>query len=252
MSKIALITGANRGLGKAYALGLAKAGVDLIVTYRGDSAKIAPLLDEAKQLGVTAVALELDSSDVASFDAFAGAVREALSSTWQRDSFDYLVNNAGIGAPSSIAEQTVEALDELYSVNFRGVVMLTQKLLPLVADDGGKILNFSTGLARFTGDGVYAAYGSLKGAIEVFTRYLAKEVGPRGISANTVAPGATATEFAGGGLLSEQAATHLAAQNVQGRMGQPEDIAGAVVALLTAETNWITAQRIEVSGGQSI
>ena len=248
MTSIALITGANRGLGRAYALGLAAAGVDLIVTYRGAATKIAPVLAEIGQLGATAVALPLDTADVASFDAFAAEVRDALRDTWRRDSSDYLVNNAGIGPAAPVAQTPVEMLDEVYNVNFRGVFMLTQKLLPLVADNGGKILNFSTGLARFVG-GPYAAYGSLKAGLEVFTRYLAQEAGPRGISANVIAPGPVATEFGGGVLLSEEAGAHLGSVTARGRIGQPEDIAGVVVALLTGRTDWVTAQRIEVSGG---
>jgi NAD(P)-dependent dehydrogenase (short-subunit alcohol dehydrogenase family) len=253
MSKIALITGANRGLGRASALALAEADVDLIITYRSNADEAASVVDEAVKLGRTAVAFQLDVGKLEQFDAFTSSVSAALAENWGRDSFDYLVNNAGVGLGGSIADTTVEAFDELLNVHFRGVFFLTQKLLPLIADHDGKIINLSTGLARFTGDGGYSAYASMKGAIEVFTRYLAKEVGPRGITANVVAPGATGTDF-GGGMMrdNEQVRAYLSSQNVMGRMGRPEDIGGLIATLLTGETSWVTAQRIEVSGGMLI
>ena len=251
MSKIALITGANRGLGRATALALAAADVDLIITYRSNAEEAASVVEEVVKLGRRAVAFQLDTGRLEEFDGFATSVTEALAAEWQRDSFDYLVNNAGVGHAGSIAETPVEIFDELLNVHFRGVFFLTQKLLPLVAD-GGKIVNLSTGLSRFVGDG-YAAYASMKGAIEVFTRYLAKEVGPRGISANVVAPGATATDF-GGGMVrdNDQVRDYLAGQIAMGHVGHPEDIGGVIAMLLTTPTNWITAQRIEASGGQSL
>jgi NAD(P)-dependent dehydrogenase (short-subunit alcohol dehydrogenase family) len=252
MPKIALITGGNRGLGRSTALTLAGAGVDLIITYRTNAAEAAEVVDEVKRLGRTAVAFPLDAGKVETFEAFGSRVRAALREHWDRDTFDYLVNNAGVGIGATIAETTVDVFDELLNVHFRGVYFLTQQLLPLIADHG-KIINLSTGLARFTGEGMYAAYASMKGAIEVFTRYLAKEAGPRGITANVVAPGPTGTDFAGGVLRdNEQVRAHLSGQNAMGRMGRPEDIGGLITTLLTGETGWVTAQRIEASGGMLI
>ena len=249
MSKIALITGANRGLGRACALALAEAGVDLIITYRSNADEAADVVEQATKLGRTAVAFKLDTGKLEQFDGFASAVTAALTENWGRDNFDYLVNNAGIGLVGSIADTRVEDFDELLNVHFRGVFFLTQKLLPLIADRHGKIINFSTGLARFTTDG-YSAYASMKGAVEVFTRYLAKEVGPRGITANVVAPGPIGTDF-GGGMLrdNDEVRAFVSTQTAMGRVGRPEDIGGVIAALLTGETSWITAQRIEASGG---
>ncbi|MDP9797258.1 NAD(P)-dependent dehydrogenase (short-subunit alcohol dehydrogenase family) [Catenuloplanes nepalensis] len=252
MPEIALITGGNRGLGRAYALALAEAGVDLILTYRTPAKDaIEAVLAEARGLGRTAVAIPLDTREINTFDQFTATVREALRTTWERDDFDFLLNNAGTGPGATIADTTVEMVDEVFAVHFRGPFFLTQKLLPLIAD-GGRILNFSTGLSRFTGEGLYSAYGAMKGAVEVFTRYLAKEVAPRGISANVIAAGATATEFAGGGLLDENVGAYIGTQTARGRIGRPADIAGVVVAMLTGDTGWVTAQRIEASGGMLI
>jgi NAD(P)-dependent dehydrogenase (short-subunit alcohol dehydrogenase family) len=252
MSAIALITGANRGLGRATALALAEAGVDLIITYRSNAEQAAEVVEHATKLGRTAIALQLDTGKLEGFDAFKVALTGALTEKWGRDSFDYLVNNAGVGIAGSIAETPVEAFDEMLNVHFRGVFFLTQTLLPVIAD-GGRIINLSTGLARFVGNGSYAAYASMKGAVEVFTRYLAQEVGPRGISANVVAPGATATEFGGGALRdNDQVRGHLAGQIAMGHVGNPEDIGATITSLLTSKANWITAQRIEASGGQSL
>jgi NAD(P)-dependent dehydrogenase (short-subunit alcohol dehydrogenase family) len=252
MPTIALITGGNRGLGRSTALALAGAGVDVIITYRSNAAEAAAVVDEVKQLGRTAVAFALDAAQVETFDAFGMRVRAALRETWDRDTFDYLVNNAGVGIGASIADTTVEVFDELLNVHFRGVYFLTQRLLPLIADHG-KIINLSTGLARFSGEGGYAAYAAMKGAIEVFTRYLAKEVGPRGITANVVAPGPVGTDFGGGVLRdNEQVRAHLSGQNAMGRMGRPDDIGGFITTLLTGDTGWVTAQRIEASGGMLI
>src|SRR3954470_22019978 len=186
MSKIALITGGNRGLGRATAEALIAAGVDVVYTYRDDPGE-----------KIDAVALKLTVGDLDAYPAFVESLREVLRDRFGRKDFDFLINNAGVGRAGKIADTTVEAFDEMMNVHFRGMFFLTQRLLPLVAD-GGRIVNLSTGLARFTGEGVYAAYGSIKGAVEVFTRYLARELGPRNISVNVVAPGATATDFGGG------------------------------------------------------
>jgi NAD(P)-dependent dehydrogenase (short-subunit alcohol dehydrogenase family) len=238
MSKIALITGGNRGLGRATAEHLIDAGVEVIYTYRSDPGE-----------KIDAVALQLNVGDLDSYPRFVEELQQVLRDRFGREDFDFLVNNAGVGHAASIADTTVEAFDEMMNVHFRGVFFLTQKLLPLIAD-GGRIVNVSTGLARFTGEGIYAAYGSMKGAIEVFTRYLAKELGPRRISANVIAPGATGTEFGGGALRdNEQVRAHLSNVIAMGRVGEPTDIAGAITGLLGDGMGWITGQRIEASGG---
>ena len=185
-TKIALITGGNRGLGRATALALAGTGTDVILTYRSNADEAAAVVDEITARGRRAVALRLDTTDVA-FDGFVDAVRAALKETWDRDTFDHLVNNAGIAASTPLGETTSETLDSLFAVHVKGVFLLTQALVPLLAD-GGRIVNTSSGLARFTGPG-YSAYGAMKGAVEVLTRYWAQELGPRGITVNVVAPG---------------------------------------------------------------
>jgi NAD(P)-dependent dehydrogenase (short-subunit alcohol dehydrogenase family) len=241
MPKIALITGGNRGLGRATADALIAAGVEVIYTYRENPGE-----------KIDAVALKLTVGDLDSYPAFVTELRQVLHDRFGRDDFDFLVNNAGVGIGGKVADFPVEAFDELVNVHFRGMFFLTQALLPVIAD-GGRIINLSTGLARFTGDGSYAAYGAVKGAVEVFTRYLAKELGPRGISVNVVAPGATGTDFAGGAMReNDQVRNYLATQNVMGRMGEPEDVSGAIATLLTGNIGWMTAQRIEVSGGMLI
>ncbi|GIM92491.1 SDR family NAD(P)-dependent oxidoreductase [Paractinoplanes toevensis] len=238
MSKIALITGGNRGLGRATAEALIADGVEVIYTYRDDPGE-----------KIDAVALRLTVGDLDSYPAFVEELRGVLRDRFGREDFDFLINNAGVGKAGKVADFSVEDFDELVNVHFRGVFFLTQKLLPVIKD-GGRIINLSTGLARFTGDGIYAAYGSVKGAIEVFTRYLAKELGPRRISVNVVAPGATGTDFGGGALRDNEAVrSHISGQIAFGRLGEPEDIAGVMVAMLADNTKWITGQRIEASGG---
>ena len=250
-NKIALITGANRGLGRASALRLAEDGVDLIITYRSHADEAAAVVDAAVKLGRSAVAFQLDTGRVESFEAFAGEVSGALLDGWGRETFDFLVNNAGGAAAAPISEMSLEGFDELMNVHFRGVYFLTQKLLPLLAD-GGRIINISTGLTRFAGPG-RSAYAAMKGAVEVFTRYLAKELGPRRITANTVAPGPVANDFGGGAIRNnEQLRALLDSQTALGRVGESEDIGGVIAALLSEHTGWINAQRIEASGGTLI
>lgn len=246
--RIALITGGSRGLGKSTALKVAGQGTDVILTYRTSRAEAEAVVAQIEALGRIAVALPLDVADSHGFDAFAMQVREALARHWQREQFDFLVNNAGGAEHVSFADTTEAQFDELMNVHFKGVFFLTQKLLPLLAD-GGRIINISSGLARFALPG-YAAYASMKGAIEVFTRYLAKELGPRGIAANVVAPGAIATDFGGGAVRDNaQLNAFVASQTALGRVGQPDDIGGVVASLLTPANGWINAQRIEASGG---
>jgi len=245
---IALITGGSRGLGRSSALHLARAGVDSVVTYRVERAEADAVVAEIEALGRRAVALQLDTGDHASFPAFAERLARALADTWQRDTFDVLINNAGGSLHASIAETTEEQFDGIFDVHVKGVFFLTQRLLPLLAD-GGQIVNLSSGLARFTfaGSGAYAA---AKGAVEVLTRYLALELGERGITVNTIAPGAIATDFSGGMVRDDpQLQAAISAQTALGRVGQPDDVGAAVAALVTSGSRWITGERIEVSGG---
>lgn len=244
---IALITGASRGLGKQAALALAARGVDLIITYRSQADEAAAVVAEAIALGVQAHALPLDVADSSSFAAFARQVQEQLS-TWQRQQIDFLVNNAGIGIHAAIEQTTEQQFDTLFNIHLKGMFFLTQQLLPLIRD-GGRILNLSSGLTRFALPG-YAAYAAMKGGVEVLTRYLARELGPRGIAVNVVAPGAIETDFGGGVVRDNQAVNDfIASQTALGRVGQPEDIGGVIAALLSSDSRWINAQRIEASGG---
>jgi len=245
---IAIVTGASRGLGRSMALKLAERGSDLILTYRSGAAEAGQVVAQIEALGRRAVALQLDVADSRNFPALAGQVKEALARVWQREHFDHLVNNAGIGIHASFAETTEEQFDSLVAVHLKSTFFLSQRLLPLIAD-GGRIVNISSGLARFSMPG-YAAYGAMKGGIEVLTRYMAKELGPRGIAVNVVAPGAIETDF-GGGVVRDNAQMNsaIAAQTALGRVGLPDDIGGAVSALLMPENRWISGQRIEVSGG---
>jgi NAD(P)-dependent dehydrogenase (short-subunit alcohol dehydrogenase family) len=246
-TKIAIITGGSRGLGRNTAFAVAARGIDVIFTYRTNKAEAEKVAAEIKALGRKALALQLDTGDSASFPAFAETIAAALRD-WGRTHFDYLVNNAGHSAPGLIATMSEADFDGLYQVHFKGVVFLTQKLLPLIAD-GGRIVNLSSGLARFSLPG-YAAYASMKGAIEVFTRYLAKELGSRGIAANIVAPGAIETDF-GGGAVRDNADLNkfVASVTAMGRVGVPDDIGPMIATLLADENRWLTGQRIEVSGG---
>lgn len=246
--KIALVTGGSRGLGRNTALQLAARGVDVILTYRSRRGEADATVAEIERLGARAVALSLDVADSASFPGFAAQVREQLASRWQRQRFDHLVNNAGIGIHAPFAETTEAQFDELMNIQLKGPFFLTQALLPLLAD-GGRIVNVSTGLTRFALPG-YAAYAAMKGAVEVLTRYLAKELGPRGIAVNVVAPGAIETDF-GGGVVRDvkELNTFIASQTALGRVGRPDDIGMVIAALLSDDNRWVNAQRIEASGG---
>lgn len=249
--KIALITGSSRGLGKSTALNLAKKGVDVIVTYHRNAKEAANVVAEITALGATAVSLQLDTADTKTFDSFAAQVQQLLQNTWQTEHFDFLVNNAGTGLYASFAETTEEDFDHLMNIHVKGVFFLTQKLLPLI-NDGGRIVNLSTGLTRIILPG-YAAYASMKGAMETLTKYMAKELGSRRIAVNIVAPGAIETDFGGGGVRDNPDVNqYLAEQTALGRVGLPDDIGGAIASLLSADNQWVNAQRIEVSGGQSI
>lgn len=246
--RIAIITGGSRGLGKSAALKLAERGTGVIITWLSREKEALEVVREIEQKGVKAVALQLNVADSASFSAFVQSVKQALKTVWQRDSFDYLLNNAGTGIDVPFEEVSAEQVDEQFNIHFKGPFLLTQQLLPLIKD-GGRILNVSSGLARFTlpGNSVYAA---MKGAMEVLTRYQAKELGARGISVNIIAPGAIETDF-GGGVVRDNAQVnqHVASQTALGRVGLPDDIGHAVAALLSDDLAWMTSQRVEVSGG---
>ncbi|MDQ7955368.1 MAG: SDR family oxidoreductase [Rhodocyclaceae bacterium] len=245
---IALITGGSRGLGRNAALHLARAGIDIVLTYRSSAGEAQAVVQEIEALGRRAVALPLDVSQSKSFGDFAAALKQALATTWQRERFDHLVNNAGIGVNAPIAQTTEAQFDELVAVHLKGPFFLTQVLLPLI-EDGGRILNVSSGLARFALPG-YGAYAAMKGGIEVLTRYLAKELGPRGIAVNVIAPGAIETDFGGGAVRdNKDLNAAIAAQTALGRVGLPDDIGGAIAALLQPGNGWMTGQRVEVSGG---
>ncbi|MCB1680489.1 MAG: SDR family oxidoreductase [Alphaproteobacteria bacterium] len=246
--KIALITGGSRGLGKNMARHLAAKGTDLIFTYNSRKDEADKLVGEITATGRKAAALQLDVTKHGTFGAFAETVKQTLQENWNRADFDFLVNNAGMGMHASIMETTPEQFDLMVNAHLKAPFFLTQKLLP-VMKDGGRIVNISSGLARFSYPN-FAAYAMMKGGLEVFTRYLARELGARGISANTIAPGAIETDF-GGGMVRDNAELNkmIASQTPLGRVGLPDDIGGAVAALLSGDCNWINGQRIEVSGG---
>ena len=251
MTTIALVTGASRGLGRNTALSVARRGGDVVLTYqsRGEEAQAA--VAEIAAMGRKAVALQLDTGNVAGFAPFANRLRTALRDTWQRDTFDHLVNNAGHGTYATIEQTTEAQFDDLVNVHFKGVFFLAQTLLPLLAD-GGRLVNLSSGLTRTCFPG-YAAYAAVKGAVEVVTRYMAKELGGRGIAVNTVAPGAIETDFGGGGVRDNPDVNKLFADmTALGRAGLPDDIGPMIASLLKEDNRWVNAQRIEVSGGQGI
>jgi NAD(P)-dependent dehydrogenase (short-subunit alcohol dehydrogenase family) len=246
--RIALITGGNRGIGRSTALALAAKGVDSVITYRSHAEEAEAVVAELQGLGRSAAALQLDVGDSAGFEAFAATLTETLEATWGRETFDYLVNNGGNSSNSSFAEVTEEEFDRLVDIHYKGVFFLTQRLVDLIAD-GGAIVNISSGLARFTYPN-RIAYGSVKGAVEVLTRYLAAELGPRGIKVNVVAPGAVATDFSGGVIRDNPAYQEaIAAQTALGRHAVADDIGPVIASLLGDDNRWVTGQRIEASGG---
>jgi NAD(P)-dependent dehydrogenase (short-subunit alcohol dehydrogenase family) len=250
-NKIALVTGGSRGLGKSTVLKLAEKGVDSIFTYLSKSDEANKVVAEVEKIGQKASALALDAGRVSSFPDFSKQVKVALQQHWQRETFDFLVNNAGFGVHAAFSETTEAQFDQLMNVHFKGVFFLTQTLLPLI-NDGGRIVNVSSGLARFSLPG-YAAYASMKGAVEVLTRYMAKELGARKITVNSVAPGAIETDFGGGVVRDNQELNQMiASQTALGRVGLPDDIGGMIAVLLSAENGWINGQRIEVSGGMFV
>lgn len=249
--KIAIVTGGSRGLGKNAIEKLAKNNVDIILTYHSQANAAQAVVQLVDALGGKAVALQLNTGESGSFDAFVAQVKSQLQQVWQRDTFDLLVNNAGVGLHESFADTTEEQFDLMMNVHLKGPFFLTQKLLPLMAD-GGRILNVSSGLARFALPGS-SAYAIMKGAIEVLTRYQAKELGARGITANVLAPGAIETDFSGGMVRDNPEVNKIVSGNTAlGRAGLPDDIGGMVAMMLSDEAGWMTAQRVEASGGMFI
>jgi NAD(P)-dependent dehydrogenase (short-subunit alcohol dehydrogenase family) len=247
-NKIALVTGGSRGLGKNMAIALATKGINVIITYNSQKDDALAVVAEIEKMGQKAAALQLNTGRVNSFDAFYSHLSGTLQSHFQTDRFDFLVNNAGNGLTKPFADTTEAEFDELMNIHFKGVYFLTQKALGFM-NDGGRIINISSGLARFSYPGS-SAYGSLKGAIEVFTRYLAKELGARGIAANVVAPGPIATDFNGGRVRDNEALNkQLASVTALGRVGLPDDIGAVVAFLCTEEARWLNGQRLEASGG---
>ncbi|WP_328821810.1 SDR family NAD(P)-dependent oxidoreductase [Nesterenkonia haasae] len=255
-TRIALVTGGNRGIGRATAEALASDGTNIVLTYRSHEEEAEEVLRLLRGRGCRAEALRLDTSEASSFEQFTADLRGTLADGWGRASIDILVNNAGFTGAAVLGSTDEETLDQLYAVHFKGVYLLTQALVAPAADglspllaDGGRIVNVSSGLARFV-TSPYAAYAAMKGAVEVLSRYWAQELGPRGISVNTVAPGPVATDFAGGYIrASETVQQELSARTALGRTALPKDIGAAVAALLSPGNAWMTGQRVELSGG---
>ncbi|OPY94729.1 3-oxoacyl-ACP reductase [Bradyrhizobium sacchari] len=251
MPTISLVTGASRGLGRNTAIAIARRGGDVIVTYRSGAAAARDVVTEIEALGRQAIALELDVTSVSTFPAFAASVRSALAERWGREKLDHLINNAGQGEMAAIAETTEQQFDALFGTHVKGPFFLTQALLPLLADNG-RIINFSSGLTRVSFPG-FSAYAAAKGAVEVLTVYMAREFGDRGITANVVAPGAIETDFLGGAVRDMPDLNRQFAQmTALGRVGVLDDVGPMVASLLAPDNRWVTAQRIEVSGGQTI
>lgn len=246
--KIALVTGGGRGLGRNMVKHLAEQGHDVIITWFSKKDEADAVVNEVQAKGRKAVALKLDAGDIASFPTFVQEFAETLKSTFSKEKFDFLVNNGGMGATIPFMNVTEENLDRFYSVHYKGVFFLSQKLVPLM-NDCGRIINISTGTTRFVNPG-YAIYASMKSGVETLTRYMAKELGHRKINVNVVAPGPVETDFNNAFIRNTPPAKNRMAENTAlGRVGEPEDI-GPVVAFLCSEAaRWINGQRIEVSGG---
>lgn len=249
--KIALVTGGSRGLGKDMALSLAKKGIDVILTYRTNEAEASEVTTAIKATGCNAAALQLDMARFDSLDAFMHSFQQTLSTDFNSSNFDYLINNAGIGGSKTIDQVTEAFFDEFLNVHFKSVYFLIQKCMPLM-NEGGSIVNISTGTTRFTNPG-YSVYASMKGAMEVLTKYLAKELGPKGITANIVAPGPVETDFNNATIRNNpQLKERLAGMSPLNRVGSADDIGGVVAFLCTDDARWINGQRIEVSGGINV
>ncbi len=251
MNNIAIITGGSRGLGRSMALHLADRGVDVVITYRRNEQEAGKVVEAIRGKGRKAVAIALDVEDSKGFGSFAERVRNELRATWQRDRFDFLVNNAGIGAHTPFGQISDAQLDQLFNVHLKAPLLLTQALLPSIAD-GGRILNVSTGLTRFSMPG-FGAYAAMKGGVEVLTRYMAKELAARRITVNVLAPGAIETDFGGGAVRDNPELNKLvASMTALGRVGLPDDIGKAAAILLSSDAQWLTGQRVEFSGGMQL
>ena len=250
-NKIALVTGGSRGLGKDMAISIAKKGIDVILTWRSNEEQAKETVAAIEQLGSKAASLHLDMSDFKSLDGFIQNVAALLKEKWDTDHFDFLINNAGMGATVPFEQVTEELFNDFLNVHFKGVYFLTQKSLPIL-NNGGRIINISTGTTRFSNPG-YSVYASMKGAVEVFTKYLAKELGVRQITANIVAPGPIETDFNNAAIRNNpQMKGMLSTFSPLGRVGNTDDIGGVVAFLCTDDARWINGQRIEVSGGINV
>jgi NAD(P)-dependent dehydrogenase (short-subunit alcohol dehydrogenase family) len=248
MNKIALVTGGSRGLGRDMALSLAKKGIDVIITYHTKMEEAGKVVDELHELGVKSLALPLDMSKIKSIDPFLFTFYEALKTYWHTDKFDFLINNAGIGATVPIEEVTEELFDSLLNIHFKGVYFLTKKAINHINDHGGVVF-ISSGTTRFCVPG-YSVYSSMKSAIETFTKYVAKEYGKRGIRSNIVAPGPVETDFNNAAIRNNpQMKGYLSSQTALGRVGNADDIGSVVAFLCTDESKWVNGIRLEVSGG---
>lgn len=250
-SKIALVTGGSRGLGKDMALSLAKKGLDVIITYNSKKDEADDVVTEIEKMGQKAAAIQLNVADVSSFDLFFQNVASALKSTFGAEKMDFLINNAGVGLHESFATTSTTQFDDLVNIQFKGPFFLTQKALELL-NDGGGIVNISSGLTRFSFPG-YSTYASTKSAMETLTKYQAKELGERKIRVNIVAPGAIETDFGGGAVRdNEQLNQMIASLTALGRVGLPDDIGSVVAFLCTDDAKWVNGQRLEVSGGTNL
>lgn len=250
-NKIAIVTGGSRGLGKNAVEKLAARGIDVILTYHSQADAAQAVVQSVEAQGGKAVAIQLNAGESGSFGAFVAEVKAQLQRVWQRETFDFLVNNAGVGLHESFAETTEAQFDLMMNIHLKGPFFLTQKLLPVMVD-GGRILNVSSGLARFALPGS-SAYAIMKGAVEVLTRYQAKELGARGITANVLAPGAIETDFSGGMVRDNPQVNKIVSDNTAlGRAGLPDDIGDMVALMLSDEARWMNAQRVEASGGMFI
>jgi NAD(P)-dependent dehydrogenase (short-subunit alcohol dehydrogenase family) len=248
---IALVTGGSRGLGREMALTLASQGTGVIVTYATQKADAEAVVSEIIAKGQKAAALHLDLKNLQALPAFVEAVQATLQETFGAQTFNFLINNAGMGATVPFAQVTEAIFDDFLNVHYKGVFFLTQKLLPLLAD-GGRIINLSSGTTRFANPG-YSTYASMKGAMEVLTKYLAKELGSRGITANIVAPGPVETDFNNGAIRNNpQLKAALSSMSPLGRVGYADDIAGVIAFLCSDAARWVNGQRIEVSGGINV
>jgi NAD(P)-dependent dehydrogenase (short-subunit alcohol dehydrogenase family) len=250
-NKIALVTGGSRGLGRNMAIALAKKGIDVVLTYHSNKEAADKVVSEIQSIGRKAFALPLDTSNTGTFGPFIDTLTGLLQEKTGDSHFDFLINNAGTALYAPAEQVTEQQMDAIYNIHYKGVFFLTQKSLPFI-NSGGGIINISSGLARITMPGS-SVYGSLKAAIETLTRYMAKELGPKKIRANVVAPGAIETDFGGGRVRDNKDINdHVASITALGRVGLPDDIGGVVAFLCTDEAWWINGQRIEVSGGQAL